>query len=287
MIEFELDGKAVKGEQGATVLEVALREGKYIPHFCYHKKLSIAANCRMCLVEVEKARGPVPACATPITEGMKVMTASKMAVEAQKGVMEFLLINHPLDCPICDQGGECQLQDLAVGYGRSESRFHEEKRAVTDKDLGPLVRTKMTRCIHCSRCVRFTDEIAGYQELGMSYRNNHVEVMPFLGKTVDSELSGNIIDICPVGALTSKPFQDTARTWELSRRKTVSPHDALGSNLVAQIDKYHKVVRVLPYENEDINECWISDRDRYSYEGLYHEERATNPMIKQDGKTIS
>lgn len=286
MIEFELDGKAVKGEQGATVLEVALREGKYIPHFCYHKKLSIAANCRMCLVEVEKARGPVPACATPITEGMKVMTASKMAVEAQKGVMEFLLINHPLDCPICDQGGECQLQDLAVGYGRSESRFHEEKRAVTDKDLGPLVRTKMTRCIHCSRCVRFTDEIAGYQELGMSYRNNHVEVMPFLGKTVDSELSGNIIDICPVGALTSKPFQDTARTWELSRRKTIAPHDALGSNLVAQIDKYHKVVRVLPYENEDINECWISDRDRYSYEGLYHEERATNPMIKQDGKWI-
>ena len=203
MIEFELDGKAVKGKPGSTILEVALQEDKYIPHFCYHKKLSIAANCRMCLVEVEKARGPVPACATPITEGMKVNTCSKLAVEAQKGVMEFLLINHPLDCPICDQGGECQLQDLAVGYGRSSSRFEEEKRAVSDKNLGPLVRTVMTRCIHCSRCVRFTSEIAGYQELGMNYRNNHVEVMPFIGKTVTSELSGNIIDVCPVGALTS------------------------------------------------------------------------------------
>lgn len=286
MIEFELDGKTVQAEPGSTILEVALREGKYIPHFCYHKKLSIAANCRMCLVEVEKARGPAPACATPITEGMKVHTCSKLAVEAQKGVMEFLLINHPLDCPICDQGGECQLQDLAVGYGRSESRFHEEKRAVTDKDLGPLVRTSMTRCIHCSRCVRFTDEIAGYQELGMSYRNNHVEIMPFIGKTVDSELSGNIIDICPVGALTSKPYRDTARPWELSRRKTIAPHDALGSNLIAQVDKYHKVVRMLPYENEDINECWLSDRDRFSYEGLYHKDRVTAPMIKQDGKWL-
>lgn len=284
MIEFELDGKTVKGEPGASVLEVALQEGKYIPHFCYHKKLSIAANCRMCLVEVEKARGPVPACATPITEGMKVHTCSKLAVEAQKGVMEFLLINHPLDCPICDQGGECQLQDLAVGYGRSSSRFEEEKRAVTDKDLGPLVKTTMTRCIHCSRCVRFTDEVAGYQELGMSYRNNHVEVMPFIGKTVNSELSGNIIDICPVGALTSKPFRDTARSWELSRRKSVSPHDSLGSNIQVHIDKYHKVVRVLPLENENLNECWISDRDRFSYEGLYHADRVTAPMIKQDGK---
>jgi NADH-quinone oxidoreductase subunit G len=263
-----------------------LQEGKYIPHFCYHKKLSIAANCRMCLVEVEKARGPAPACATPITEGMKVHTCSKMAVEAQQGVMEFLLINHPLDCPICDQGGECQLQDLAVGYGRSASRFEEDKRAVTDKDLGPLVKTTMTRCIHCSRCIRFTDEIAGFQELGMSYRNNHVEVMPFIGKTVDSELSGNIIDICPVGALTSKPFRDTARSWELSRRKSISPHDALGSNIQVHIDKYHKVVRVLPLENEALNECWLSDRDRFSYEGLYHEERLTQAMIKQDGKWI-
>lgn len=286
MIEFELDGKSVSAKPGSTILEVALQEGKYIPHFCYHKKLSIAANCRMCLVEVEKARGPAPACATPITEGMKVHTCSKMAVEAQQGVMEFLLINHPLDCPICDQGGECQLQDLAVGYGRGASRFEEDKRAVIDKDLGPLVKTTMTRCIHCSRCVRFTDEIAGFQELGMSYRNNHVEVMPFIGKTVDSELSGNIIDICPVGALTSKPFRDTARSWELSRRKSISPHDALGSNIQVHIDKYHKVVRVLPLENEALNECWLSDRDRFSYEGLYHEERVTEPMIKQDGKWI-
>lgn len=286
MIEFELDGKTVQAEAGATILEVALREGKYIPHFCYHKKLSIAANCRMCLVEIEKSRGPAPACATPITEGMKVHTCSKLAVEAQQGVMEFLLINHPLDCPICDQGGECQLQDLAVGYGRSATRFHEEKRAVSDKDLGPLVKTSMTRCIHCSRCVRFSDEIAGYQELGMSYRNNHVEVMPFIGKTVDSELSGNIIDICPVGALTSKPFRDTARSWELSRRKSITPHDSLGSNVQVQVDKYHKVVRVLPLENEAVNECWLADRDRFSYEGLYHEERANVPMIKQDGKWL-
>ncbi len=206
------------------------------------------------------------------------------AVEAQKGVMEFLLINHPLDCPICDQGGECQLQDIAVGYGNSHSRFKEEKRSVTNKDLGSLISTEMTRCIHCSRCVRFTDEIAGYQELGMSYRNNHVEVMPFIGKTVNSELSGNIIDICPVGALTSKPFRNQYRSWELSRRKTIAPHDGLGSNLIVQVDKYHKVVRVLPYENESINECWLSDRDRFSYEGLYHEDRITSPMIKQDNK---
>lgn len=284
MIELELDGKTVSAEPGSTILEVALREGKYVPHFCYHKKLSIAANCRMCLVEVEKAPKPLPACATPITEGMKVHTCSKVAVEAQQGVMEFLLINHPLDCPICDQGGECQLQDLAVGYGRSKSRFNEEKRAVTNKDLGSLVATEMTRCIHCSRCVRFTDEIAGYQELGMSYRNNHVEVMPFIGKTLNSELSGNIIDICPVGALTSKPFRNQYRSWELSRRKSIAPHDGLGSNIIAQVDKYHKVVRVLPNENENINECWLSDRDRFSYEGLYHTDRTTKPMIKQDGK---
>lgn len=286
MIEFELDGKQVSAQPGSNILEVALKEGKYIPHFCYHKKLSIAANCRMCLVEVEKAPKPLPACATPIAPGMKVQTASKMAVEAQKGVMEFLLINHPLDCPVCDQGGECQLQDLSVGYGKSATRFHEEKRAVSNKDLGPLVRTVMTRCIHCSRCVRFTDEIAGYQELGMNYRNNHVEVTPFLGKTVDSELSGNIIDICPVGALTSKPYQDTGRPWELSRRKTISAHDALGSNLIAQVDKYHKVARVLPFENEQINECWISDRDRFAYLGLYHNERVSSPMVKQDNKWI-
>ncbi len=287
MIELELDGKSVSAEPGSTILEVAIKEGKYIPHFCYHKKLSIAANCRMCLVEVEKSNKPLPACATPISEGMKVHTCSKTALEAQHGVMEFLLINHPLDCPICDQGGECQLQDLAVGYGRSASRFTEEKRAVTNKDLGSLVATEMTRCIHCSRCVRFTDEIAGMQELGMSYRNNHVEVMPFIGKTVDSEISGNIIDLCPVGALTSKPFRNSARPWELSRRKSIAAHDGLGTHIIAQTDKYHKVVRVLPLENEAINECWISDRDRFSYEGLYSQERVTEPMIKQDGKWIN
>lgn len=287
MIELELDGKKVSSAPGSTILEVAIREGKYIPHFCYHKKLSIAANCRMCLVEVEKAPKPLPACATPITEGMKVQTCSKLAVEAQKGVMELLLINHPLDCPICDQGGECQLQDLAIGYGRSQSRFEEEKRAVTNKDLGPLVATEMTRCIHCSRCIRFTDEIGGYQELGMAYRNNHVEVLPFIGKTVDSEISGNIIDICPVGALLSKPFKNKTRNWELSRRKSIAPHDGLGSNIIVQVDKYNKVLRVLPLENEAINECWLSDRDRFSYEGLNHQDRAVTPMIKQDGKWIN
>ncbi|MFN7094240.1 MAG: NADH-quinone oxidoreductase subunit NuoG, partial [Burkholderiales bacterium] len=287
MIELELDGKKVTGGAGSTILEVALKEGKYIPHFCYHKKLSIAANCRMCLVEVEKMPKPVPACATPVTEGMKIHTCSKLAVEAQKGVMEFLLINHPLDCPICDQGGECQLQDLALGYGRSSSRFNEDKRAVSNKDLGPLVSTEMTRCIHCSRCIRFTDEIAGYQELGISYRTNHAEVMPFIGKAVTSELSGNIIDLCPVGALISKPFRNLARSWELSRRKSIAPHDGLGSSIIVQVDKYYKVVRVLPLENETINECWLSDRDRFSYEGLYHEERATRPMIKQDGQWLT
>lgn len=287
MIELELDGKKVNSEAGPTILEIALKEGKYIPHFCYHKKLTIAANCRMCLVEVEKMPKPVPACATPITEGMKIHTCSKLAVEAQKGVMEFLLINHPLDCPICDQGGECQLQDLAVGYGRSDSRFEEEKRAVSNKDLGSLVATEMTRCIHCTRCVRFTSEVAGYQELAMSFRNNHAEIMPFIGKTVDSELSGNIIDLCPVGALTSKPFRNKARSWELSRRKSVAPHDGLGSNIIVQVDKYHKVARVLPLDNEALNECWLSDRDRFSYEGLYHEERAIAPMIKQDGQWLN
>lgn len=284
MIEFELDGKKISATPGSTILEVALKEKKYIPHFCYHKKLSIAANCRMCLVEVEKAPKPLPACATPITENMKVHTCSKLAIEAQKGVMEFLLINHPLDCPICDQGGECQLQDLAVGYGRSYSRYNEDKRAVSNKDLGSLVATEMTRCIHCSRCIRFTDEVAGYQELGMAYRNNHAEVLPFIDKTLKSELSGNIIDICPVGALTSKPFRNRARNWELSRRKSISMHDSLGSNLIVEIDKYHRVMRVLPFDNEDVNECWLSDRDRFSYEGLYHEERAIKPMIRQGNK---
>lgn len=286
MIEIELDGKTVAAKSGSTVLEVALREGKYIPHFCYHKKLSIVANCRMCLVEVEKSPKPLPACATPITEGMKIHTCSKVAIDAQKGVMEFLLINHPLDCPICDQGGECQLQDLSMGYGGSNSRFEEDKRAVTNKDLGSLIATEMTRCIHCTRCVRFSEEIAGFQELGMINRTNHAEIVPFSGETVNSELSGNMIDLCPVGALTSKPFRFKARNWELSRRKSVSPHDGLGSNLIVQIDKYNKVLRVLPLENEEINECWISDRDRFSYLGLYHEDRIVAPQIKQNGEWL-
>ena len=283
MVEIEIDGKTLQVEDGSTVIDAAHKLGTYIPHFCYHKKLSIAANCRMCLVQVEKAPKPMPACATIVTNGMKVFTHSELAVKAQKAVMEFLLINHPLDCPICDQGGECQLQDLAVGYGESASKYEEEKRVVPDKDLGPLVSTDMTRCINCTRCVRFTAEIAGFQELGQSYRGERAEVMPFIGKTVDTELSGNIIDLCPVGALTSKPFRFSARTWELSRRKSVSPHDALGSNLIVQT-KHDKVMRVLPLENEDINECWLSDKERFSYQGLNSADRLTRPMVKQGGE---
>ena len=284
MVEIEIDGKKVEVQEGSMVIEAAHKIGTYIPHFCYHKKLSIAANCRMCLVEVEKAPKPLPACATPVTNGMIVRSHSEKAVKAQKGVMEFLLINHPLDCPICDQGGECQLQDLAVGYGGSASRYEEEKRVVVPKDAGPLISMReMARCIHCTRCVRFGQEVAGVMEFGMLGRGEHAEITSFVGKTVDSELSGNMIDLCPVGALTSKPFRYRARTWELSRRKSVSPHDGLGSNLIVQV-KGGEVMRVLPLENEEINECWISDRDRFSYEGLNVEERLTRPMIKQDGK---
>lgn len=264
-------------------MDGAKEVGVYIPHFCYHKKLSIAANCRMCLVQVEKAPKPLPACATPVMDGMKVYTHSKQAVTAQKGVMEFLLINHPLDCPICDQGGECQLQDLAVGYGASGSRYQEAKRVVANKNLGPLISTDMTRCIHCTRCVRFGQEIAGIMELGMAGRGEHSEILSFVGKTVDSELSGNVIDLCPVGALVSKPFRYSARTWELSRRKSISPHCGLGSNLIVQV-KHNRVMRVLPRDNEAINECWLSDKDRFSYEGLNSEDRLTQPMIKQDGQ---
>ncbi|HRP95241.1 MAG TPA: NADH-quinone oxidoreductase subunit NuoG [Rhodocyclaceae bacterium] len=282
MLEIEIDGKQVTVEDGSTVMDAANKAGTYIPHFCYHKKLSIAASCRMCLVQVEKAPKPLPACATPVTNGMKVWTHSEQAIKAQKGVMEFLLINHPLDCPICDQGGECQLQDLAVGYGASQSRYQEEKRVVFNKNLGPLVATDMTRCINCTRCVRFTTEIAGEMELGQAFRGEHAEIMPFIEKTVDSELSGNIIDLCPVGALTSKPFRFSARTWELSRRKSVSPHDSLGANLIVQV-KHDVVKRVLPLENEAINECWLTDKDRFSYEGLASEERLVAPMIKQGG----
>jgi NADH-quinone oxidoreductase subunit G len=286
MINLEVDGKPVQVEQGATVMEAANKVGAFVPHFCYHKKLSIAANCRMCLVQVEKAPKPLPACATPATEGMKVFTHSDQAVTAQKGVMEFLLINHPLDCPICDQGGECQLQDLAVGYGGSASRYEEEKRVVVNKNLGPLISTDMTRCIHCTRCVRFGQEVAGVMELGMAGRGEHSEILAFVGRTVDSELSGNMIDLCPVGALTSKPFRYSARTWELSRRKTVSPHDSLASGLVAQV-KLDRVLRVLPREDENLNECWISDRDRFAYEGLNAVDRLTHPMVKRNGAWVA
>ncbi|WCM89650.1 NADH-quinone oxidoreductase subunit NuoG [Acidovorax sp. NCPPB 3576] len=284
MVEIELDGQKVEVAEGCMVMHAAEKAGTYIPHFCYHKKLSIAANCRMCLVDVEKAPKPMPACATPVTQGMIVRTKSDKAIKAQQSVMEFLLINHPLDCPICDQGGECQLQDLAVGYGGSSSRYEEEKRVVFHKDVGPLISMEeMTRCIHCTRCVRFGQEVAGVMELGMIHRGEHSEITTVLGDTIDSELSGNMIDICPVGALTSKPFRYSARTWELSRRKSVSPHDSTGANLIVQV-KNHKVMRVVPFENEDVNECWIADRDRFSYEALNGDERLTRPMLKQGGQ---
>jgi NADH-quinone oxidoreductase subunit G len=286
MVELEIDGKKVEVPEGSMVIQAAHKVDTYIPHFCYHKKLSIAANCRMCLVEVEKMPKAVPACATPVAAGMVVRTRSEKAVKGQQAVMEFLLINHPLDCPICDQGGECQLQDLAVGYGKSASRYSEEKRVIFHKNVGPLISMEeMTRCIHCTRCVRFGQEIAGVMELGMLGRGEHSEITTFVGKTVDSELSGNMIDLCPVGALTSKPFRYSARTWELSRRKSISPHDSVGANLVVQV-KDNRVMRVLPLDNEAINECWISDKDRFSYEGLHSEERLTQPMIKQGGQWI-
>ncbi len=283
MIEIELDGKKVEVLEGSMIMHAADNVGTYIPHFCYHKKLSIAANCRMCLVDVEKAPKPMPACATPVTQGMIVRTRSAKALQAQKGVMEFLLINHPLDCPICDQGGECQLQDLAVGYGASSTRYTEEKRVVFHKNVGPLISMQeMSRCIHCTRCVRFGQEVAGVMELGMIHRGEHSEITTVLGETIDSELSGNMIDVCPVGALTSKPFRYSARTWELSRRKSISPHDSTGSNLIIQV-KNNQVMRVVPLENEDVNECWITDRDRFSYEALNGSERLTTPMIKHGG----
>jgi NADH-quinone oxidoreductase subunit G len=284
MVELDIDGQKVEITEGSMIMHAAEKCGTYIPHFCYHKKLSIAANCRMCLVDVEKAPKPMPACATPVTQGMIVRTKSDKAIKAQQSVMEFLLINHPLDCPICDQGGECQLQDLAVGYGKSASRYDEEKRVVANKDVGPLISMEeMSRCIHCTRCVRFGQEVAGSMELGMSHRGEHAEIETFLGENIDSELSGNMIDICPVGALTSKPFRYSARTWELSRRKSVSPHDSTGANLIVQV-KSNQVLRVVPLENEAVNECWIADRDRFSYEALNSEERLKSPMLKQGGQ---
>src|SRR6476620_127920 len=283
-LNMEIDGRAVQVPHGSTVMDAANKLGIYVPHFCYHRKLSIAANCRMCLVQVEKAPKPLPACATPVTEGMKAWSHSEQAIKAQNGVMEFLLINHPLDCPICDQGGECQLQDLAVGYGGSSSRYTEEKRVVLRKELGPLVAAEeMSRCIQCTRCVRFGQEIGGIMELGLAGRGENAEIVSFVGKAVDSELSGNMIDLCPVGALTSEPFRYKARTWELTRRRSIAPHDSLGSNLVVQV-KQNRVMRVLPLENETINECWLSDKDRFSYEGLDSEQRLTRPMVKKDGR---
>jgi len=280
MVELTIDGLKVEAAEGSMVIQAAHAAGLYIPHFCYHKKLSIAANCRMCLVEVEKAPKALPACATPVTNGMVVHTRSDKAVAAQRAVMEFLLINHPLDCPVCDQGGECQLQDLAMGYGESASRYKEPKRVVYHKPMGPLISAEqMQRCIHCTRCIRVGEEIGGIMEVGMLNRGEFSEITTFVGEAVESELSGNMIDVCPVGALLSKPFMMSARTWELARRRSVSPHDSVGANLVVQT-KMDRVMRVVPFENEDVNECWISDRDRFAYCGLYTEDRLQHPMVK-------
>ena len=283
MLKIEIDGKQVEVENGTTIIDAADQLGVAIPRFCYHKKLSVAANCRMCLVQVEKFNKPLPACATPVADGMKIFTRSKSAVEAQKSVMEFLLINHPLDCPICDQGGECDLQDIAVAYGTSGSRYTEEKRVVFNKNIGPLVSTDMTRCIQCTRCVRFLKEVGGMQELGLIGRGEHAEITAYVDKSVDSELSGNIIDLCPVGALTSKPFRYSARSWELTRRPTIAAHDGLGSHVEVHV-KNDRVMRIVPREKESINEVWLSDRDRFSYDGLNSPERLTKPMIKHHGE---
>jgi NADH-quinone oxidoreductase subunit G len=282
MANIEINGKKIKARDGAMIIEAADEAGIYIPRFCYHRKLSIAANCRMCLVEVEKVAKTLPACATPVTDGMKILTKSPKALSAQKGVMEFLLINHPLDCPICDQGGECELQDLAVGYGSDFSEFSENKRVVKDKNLGSLIATEMTRCIHCTRCVRFGEEIAGIRELGATGRGEHTEIGTYVSKAVSSELSGNVIDLCPVGALTSKPFRFSARAWEMVQRDTIAPHDCLGSNLHVHV-RDNKVMRVVPRDNEAINETWISDRDRFSYQAVNSAERLKIPKIRSNG----
>ncbi len=282
IVNIEVDGKPVEARKGQMIMEVTDEIGTYIPRFCYHKKLSIAANCRMCLVEVEKAPKPMPACATPVGEGMKVFTRSPAAISAQKAIMEFLLINHPLDCPICDQGGECELQDLALGYGRDVSRYNERKRVVKDKDLGPLVSTDMTRCIHCTRCVRFSQEIQGLQELGTIGRAEDMKISMYIEKSVDHELSANIIDICPVGALNNKPYRYSARAWEMEQRQSVSPHDCVGSNMYVHVLR-GTIKRVVPRENEEINETWLSDRDRFGYEGIYSNDRLLSPRVKEDG----
>jgi NADH-quinone oxidoreductase subunit G len=277
--KIEVDGVEVEARKGAMIIEVTDAMGITIPRFCYHKKLSIAANCRMCLVDVERAPKPLPACATPVMKGMKVRTDSARALDAQKGTMEFLLINHPLDCPICDQGGECELQDVAMGYGGDVSRFAERKRVVKDKDIGPLIATEMTRCIHCTRCVRFGDEIAGLRELGATGRGEHMEIGTYIATSIESELSGNVIDLCPVGALTAKPSRYTGRSWEYVQRPAVAPHDAIGSNIFIHTIR-NKIMRVVPRENEAVNETWISDRDRFSYEGVYSADRVVRPQVK-------
>lgn len=287
-LNIEINGVEVEADPGQMIIEVTDAADIYVPRFCYHKKLSVAANCRMCLVEVEKAPKPLPACATPVTDGMKVFTKSAAAIAAQKSVMEFLLINHPLDCPICDQGGECELQDIAMGYGRGVSRFTERKRVVKDKDLGPLVSTDMTRCIHCTRCVRFGQEIAGIQELGTIGRGEDTEISTYIENSVDHELSGNIIDVCPVGALNNKPYRFSARAWEMVQLPTVSPHDCVGSNLNAHV-MLGTLKRVVPGVNESINETWLADRDRFSCEAVYADDRLANPMrrVEDDWRECS
>jgi NADH-quinone oxidoreductase subunit G len=280
LVNIEIDGVPVKARKGEMIIRVTDANGAYVPRFCYHEKLSIAANCRMCLVEVEKAPKPMPACATPVMDGMKIFTKSPRAIGAQRATMEFLLINHPLDCPICDQGGECELQDLAVGFGRDASRYNERKRVVADENLGPLIATDMTRCIHCTRCIRFTEEVAGIQELGMIGRGEHMKVRTYIESAVNHELVGNVIDLCPVGALVSKPYRFHARAWEMSSVPLVSPHDPVGSNLYGHVLR-GQLMRVVPRENESINETWIADRDRFSYEGVYHPERLEQPLVRK------
>ena len=284
-VRFSVNGRELTGAAGEMLIAATDRAGIYVPRFCYHPKLSVAANCRMCLVDVDGAPKPLPACATPVADGMKVETHSQRAISAQRATMEFLLINHPLDCPVCDQGGECELQDLAMGFGRDISRFSEAKRAVSDPDLGPLVSTDMTRCIHCTRCIRFGEEIAGVQELGATGRSEHMEITTFVERSLKHELSGNVIDVCPVGALNNKPYRFSARAWEMTAHPTVAPHDCVGSALYAHVLR-GRVRRIVPRDNEAVNETWISDRDRFSCEGLYVEDRLEKPLLRRNGRLI-